>query len=58
MPKFVVICREAGTERVLKRLNVEAFDRDAAADRAKEQMKRLGYEQRIRYGVRCVGRNE
>lgn len=55
MPKFVVICREAGSERVLKRLNVEAFCRDSAADAAKREMKRLGFEQRIRYGVRELG---
>lgn len=52
MPKCVVICREAGSERVLKRINVEAFCRDSAADAAKKEMKRLGFEQRIRYGVR------
>lgn len=57
MPKFIVICREAGSERVLKRINVEACCRDSAADAAKKEMKRLGFEQRIRYGVRELGGN-
>ncbi len=52
MPKYIVICREAGSERILRRLNVEAFCRDSAAERAQKQMRSLGYCQRIRYGVR------
>lgn len=55
MKKYQIIIREAGTETVLKRLCVQAYDRDAAELKARGQMRQLGYGQRIRCGVKEVG---
>ena len=56
MKKYQVIVRETGTETVLKRMCVQAYDRDAAELKARRQMRQLGYGQRIRCGVKELDR--